>query len=351
MRSARLFLALDGDAVALPDTGTIAVIGPRAGDDLSALPRDRLRVVQGFRPDHDWFAAQGLDVTVTLTGPVAAAVVCLPRARAGGQALIAAAHSAVRPGGPILIDGLKTDGIDAMIRACRARAPLILDPLAKAHGKIFAVAADPAAFADWAAAPGRTAGGFLTAPGVFSADGVDPGSALLAETLPAQLPGIVVDSGAGWGYLSAAVLSRDGVREVHLIEADHAALDCARANIADVRARFHWADATTFRPPVRADWAVCNPPFHTTRAADPGLGQAFIRSAAAMLGPAGVLYLVANRHLPYERVLASAFAEVATAAETKAFKVFRAVRPLGNREAERVVGPRRGARSASRIGR
>ena len=67
-------------------------------------------------------------------------------------------------------------------------------------------------------------------PGVFSADGIDPASALLLATLPAKLGPRVADLGAGWGYLSAGLLKDERITSLHLIEADHTALACARVN-------------------------------------------------------------------------------------------------------------------------
>ena len=55
------------------------------------------------------------------------------------------------------------------------------------------------------------------------------------------------------------------------------------------------------------DAVVMNPPFHEGRKADPELGQAFIEAAAGMLGAKGKLYMVANRHLPYEETLERLF--------------------------------------------
>jgi 16S rRNA (guanine1207-N2)-methyltransferase len=333
MSISRLSLALDG--ASLPDAGRIAVFRARAGDDLSALPKDRVEVIQGFRPDHDALVARGFDCVPVAGGPYVAAVVVLPRARAEARALVAEAATQVVPGGPIWVDGQKTDGIDTMLRDLRGRVP-VSDPMAKAHGKIFRFDADGgAAFADWVARPGIPVAGFETLPGVFSADGVDPGSAALVAALPAVLPARVADLGAGWGWLAAQALRRAGVEELHLIEAEHAALDCARRNIADPRARFHWADAATFRPEAKFQAVLSNPPFHQGRAADPGLGAAFIRAAAAMLTPSGVFWMVANRHLPYEKVLGEHFREVAEVAGDTRFKVFRAASPMSNRSGGR----------------
>ena len=315
-------MALESGALTLPPAGWVAVYRPRVGDDLSDLPAGRVVVLTGFRPDHDHFAQR---FAVEPAPPYAAAIVCLPRAKAEARALIAQAAAEVVPGGVIALDGQKTDGVDAVLKDLRGRVTLS-DSLSKAHGKIATFPAGPG-LEDWAARPTIVAGGFQTLPGVFSADGPDRGSVLLAQALPARLGPKVADLGAGWGYLARAVLAREGVKRLEVIEADAAALACARVNLTDDRARFHWADATTFRPENLVETVVCNPPFHTGRDADPGLGAAFIRAARRMLAPDGVLWLVANRHLPYDAVLAEAFLEVEEMGGDGAFRVIRARKP------------------------
>ncbi|MFC7705816.1 class I SAM-dependent methyltransferase [Plastorhodobacter daqingensis] len=327
MLSLRLPLALEGGAFVLPADGRIAVLGPAAGTDLGCLPQERVHVIQGFRPDRDFFADRGLETGVAPEGDYCAAIICLPRSRSAALAMLALATAHLPLGAPIVVDGQKTDGVDSMLRLLRTRTDTG-PALSKAHGKLF-VFASPGAdvLADWAAAPIHLASGFQTWPGVFSADGVDPASALLAAALPDRLPATVVDLGAGWGYLSAAILARQRVEQLHLVEADHAALSCAKVNITDPRAQFHWADATTFTLPVPVEAVVMNPPFHSGRAADPALGQAFIAAAARLLRPQGVLWLVANRHLPYEDVLRQRFREVEAVGGTPAFKLLRASKP------------------------
>ena len=72
---------------------------------------------------------------------------------------------------------------------------------------------------------------------------------------------------------------------------------------------------------------VSNPPFHAHgREGRPDIGRAFIGAAAAALKPGGALWLVANRHLPYEDVLDARFGEVSEVASSGAFKVIHAVR-------------------------
>ena len=321
MRSARLSLALETGALELPARGSIAVYRPRVGDDLSALPRDRVVVLTGFKPDHDHFAASH---SVTPSAPYAAAIVCLPRSREAARALIAQAAAEVAPGGWIAVDGQKTDGIDTALKDLRGRVDLS-ESLSKAHGKLasFQAGAD---LSDWRGTPHQVEG-FQTLPGIFSADGPDPGSILLAATLPAKLGGKIADLGAGWGFLAAEILKRPGVKKLDLVEAEADALDCARVNVADPRARFHWADATSWRPETLLDAVVMNPPFHTGRAADPALGAAFIRAARRMLAPDGSLWLVANRHLPYDAVLSDCFLEVRDVAGGSGFRVIQAIKP------------------------
>lgn len=335
MSHPRLSLALDAPD-ALPPEGRVALFRPTAETDLSDLPRARLHAVQGFRPDFEALTARGIAVSPAAEGPYAAAVVFLPRAKAEALALIAAANAAVVPGGPIWVDGLKTDGVDSVLRDLRGHLP-VDPPLAKAHGKIFHFAATPSALAAWAAQPSQPAPGFTTLPGVFSADGVDRGSALLAACLPETLPARMVDLGAGWGWLAAQVLARKGVESLDLVEAEHAALECSKMNISDPRARFHWADATQMKFENRPLGVVMNPPFHTSRAADPGLGAAFIRAAAGMLSLSGTLWMVANRHLPYDEVLRACFHEVhelvPPTGRDGAFRIIRAERPIAHANA------------------
>lgn len=324
--SARLILALNAGGLVLPETGMIAVFHPRDAADLSGLPMDRLIVIQPFRPDHDALADAGYDCrTDGDTLPAcAASLVFLPRAKALARALVAKA--ATTSGGMVIVDGAKTDGIDSILRDVKKRTD-VSGPLSKAHGKLFWFDAKAADWSDWSARPAQIAEGFQTVPGVFSADAIDPASALLAAHLPVHLGDVVADLGAGWGYLSAQVLARADVRAVHLVEADQTALDCATRNITDPRAVFHWADATAWQPPEPVDCVVMNPPFHTDRRADPELGRAFIRAAARMLTRSGQLWMVANRHLPYEALLGELFAKVDETGGNTRFKILHATRP------------------------
>lgn len=327
MTVSRLTAALDAGLVSLPDAGEIAVFRPTDVQALSELPRERTVVVTGNATMDAAARAEGFRTARQAPAEAAFALVVLPREKELARATIAEAARAVAGRGVLAVDGQKTGGIQSIHTAMRREAP-IEGTLAKAHGRLFWLRPAPGAFASWAAGPPReVAGGFVTAPGLFSADGPDPGSVQLAEALPPAMGPRVADLGAGWGFLAAAVLAREGVREVHLVEVEADALDCARRNISDPRARFHWADATAFAAAEPFDAVVANPPFHTARGADVGLGRAFIEAAAALLAPRGALWMVANRHLPYEQTLETFFESHSEIGGASGFKLLHAERP------------------------
>ncbi|WP_375175777.1 class I SAM-dependent methyltransferase [Pseudooceanicola sp.] len=317
----RLDLALAPGGLTLPE-GRIAVFGPREGQSLDPLPRDRVEIIATFFPDHQYFEQLGYTCRLAPEGPYAAALVILPRAKALARSWIARARAVTS--GPVIVDGNKEDGVESLLKDCRKRTP-VQGPINKAHGKLFWM--EGGEFTDWEARATQGPDGHVTAPGVFSADGIDPASALLAATLPATLGAHVIDLGAGWGYLSSQIAQKPGLTRMDLVEAEHTALDCARQNVTAPCARFHWQDATRWMPDTKADAVVMNPPFHTGRKAQPDLGRAFIRTAAACLKPQGVLWMVANRHLPYEAQIEACFADHTEVAGTGAFKVLRASAP------------------------
>jgi len=175
-------------------------------------------------------------------------------------------------------------------------------------------------------APRQLPSGLWSQPGVFSWDRLDPGSELLLRNLP-PLSGSGADFGCGIGWLSRQVLASPGVTSLTLIDLDRRAIDCARRNIQDERARFVWDDARKAAHELAdLDFVVMNPPFHDGGQEDRALGQAFIRAAASAVRPGGALWLTANRHLPYEQVLSETFKQVRPVAEGAGYKIYEARR-------------------------
>lgn len=324
----RWTLAVEAGELALP-VGPVLVMRARGDADLSAL--GRVHCVQGFAPDHDRLAARGIAVTAEVPeGAVFdAALVQIVKGKAATLGSIAEALVALRPGGLLMVDGQKEEGIEAILKVLKGVFE-IGGSLAKAHGKLVWLTRPdtlPEAVIDWMPEPVETEEGYLTVPGGFSADGPDRGSEILVALLP-DLRGRVADLGAGWGYVAGEVLAEQaGIQTLDLIEADHAMLQAAMANIDDPRARFHWADVTRFAPEAPYDAILANPPFHVGRRADPSLGRAFIAAAARMLDAKGRFFMVANRHLPYEDALKAAFGTGRLLGELEGYKIYEAAKP------------------------
>ena len=320
MAQSRLSTAIEDGLLPLPD-GTIALMRPSAIYDVSPLPRDAVQIVHSFYPDVAAWQGAGFPTTQALT-KVSVAIIVVPRSKALARAMVAEAclHADF-----IVVDGQKTDGVDSLFKSCRKELGN-LPSITKGHGRIFWFAATDV-FASWAIPePAKGPHGYFTTAGVFSDGAIDAGSALLADALPPKLPARMADFGAGWGYLAEPILARAGVKSLDLIEAEALSLTCARLNVTDPRATFQWADATALGG-ASFDGIVMNPPFHTGRATDPSLGRTFIQAAARSLASHGKLWMVANRHLPYEDTLTECFRNVETIGGNGVFKLFHANRP------------------------
>ncbi|WP_330946630.1 methyltransferase [Thermomonas sp. LB-4] len=302
---------------------------------------------QPFKPEAERLQRLGVDLLDEDALPAAAfplVLVLPPRQREEARALLARACAAVAPGGMVVAAVANDEGAKSRETDLKQLAG-VLTTASKYHCRVFwttaAATADAALQAQWAQADApRTqssaevpGGSFRTRPGVFAWDRVDAASAMLAAALPADLSGRIADFGAGWGYLSQELLARcPKVASLDLFEADARALALAEANLAapaqarGVPVRCHWHDVAA-GVEGRFDAIVCNPPFHALgRGERPDLGRAFIAAAARALRPGGQLWLVANRHLPYEEALGAGFGQVDAVAQQGGFKIVRAVK-------------------------
>ncbi|HEY8003462.1 MAG TPA: methyltransferase [Phenylobacterium sp.] len=272
--------------------------------------------------------------------PGSADIAALPDAAAGSALILAPpgtlerdfvlAHAlrALKPGAPLSVFAPKDKGGSRLRKALEGFGCEVGETARRHHR--FCSTVRPAALRglDDAIAAGAPrivpALGLWSQPGVFSWDRTDPGSLRLLDLLP-ELAGRGADLGCGVGLLAQAVLGSPKVAGLTCLDIDRRAVECARHNLDDPRASVVWEDA---RRPVEGladlDFVVMNPPFHDGGAEDRALGVAFVEAAARMLAKRGVCWIVANRHLPYEAALASAFATVAVRGEGGGYKVFEA---------------------------
>jgi 16S rRNA (guanine1207-N2)-methyltransferase len=292
---------------------------------------------QTFKPDADALQRAGIGlVEAELSQRYPMVMVLTPRQREEARAMLARAVALTEPNGRVLASAANAEGARSH-EADLARLVGPVTSLSKHKCRVFWSAplqnVDTELVARWQgldAAQPIAEGRFLSRPGLFSWDRIDPGSALLAQHLPDDLRGHAADLGAGFGYLAAELLARcAGIVAVDLFEAEMRALELARRNLANCRAHvelgFHWHDVTSGLP-RRYDVILSNPPFHAGTHARLDLGRSFIKVAAQALRPAGRLWLVANRHLAYEQALLSEFARVRTVVQAHGFKIIEAIK-------------------------
>ncbi len=170
-----------------------------------------------------------------------------------------------------------------------------------------------------------------TLPGVFASGHVDAGSRLLLQTLIAannRLPrsGALLDYGCGCGVLAAVAHRLLPNLKVTAVDTDAWALAAARKTLAD-------AEAVSILPSASArdiggsyELIISNPPFHRQFQHTTAITASFLQQLPQLLSRHGQCWLVANRFLPYERMLADTRMAFKQVAATPEFKVMRIAR-------------------------
>ncbi|MGB4859698.1 MAG: class I SAM-dependent methyltransferase [Dokdonella sp.] len=338
-----LFSAFDLGELSFPDDGDVLFLRARPG---AWMHRDGVRdwtCVQTFKPHADALLRHVATVEQEIPGERRFALVLVlpPRQRDESRALLAKALDCVRDGGAVVVSIANNEGA----RSGQDDMERLVGPvtvMSKHKCRVFWTTRKWQIHrelqAQWEALDviQPNDDGWWSRPGLFAWNRVDPASALLASNLPETLRGKVADLGAGFGYLSAQALQRNAaITHLDLYEAEARALEPARENLRriadahdrhDVSINVIWHDVSQGLP-NRYDAIISNPPFHQGRADLPGLGQRFIKVAADALEDDGELWIVANRHLPYETTLNARFACVESIAQESGYKVLRATEP------------------------
>ncbi|MBK6574990.1 MAG: methyltransferase [Sandaracinaceae bacterium] len=353
--STRLLLArgLSGRALVVdpPDAESVGVMRAelgRGGDGngLRALTFDVRQVA--FAELHGSPAARDH------AGAFDVALVYLPKGKARQRWVLDLAAQALRSEGELRVAGGKREGIRSIRDAVAERFATVLEITSGGHAQCI-VARGPRVLADGGAGLERYASEAVLAvpgepltcmwyPGVYGADKLDEGSALLLGVLAAwveagELERVerVLDVGCGSGVLGAFVARAAAARgllgagrslRVDLVDVDALALEAARATLR--RAGLEMAEVSVFGSDVyshvsgRYDWIISNPPFHEGVRTSYDAPERLIREAPKHLRPGGRLVLVANAFLPYRDALDQTFGGHAVLAETGRFRVYEA---------------------------
>lgn len=312
-----LFYPLAEGMLAAP-TGKSLFLRARRHEALSMFAR--IDCVQDFYP-----FAQELSCVETIEGPYQAVMVLASKDKTETQYDLARALDILAPGGWLLSCAANDAG---GARLQNWFQEMGLGPQSHSKNKCRAVWAikDENAVTpfEWMMRGERQKidlgeGVYWTQAGLFGWNKIDSGSALLAAHLPEGLAGTAADFGCGYGYLTCKLMQKNPSLSITAIDADRRAVKCATLNCQG--AEGVWTDLTQNWGDGLFDHIVMNPPFHMGKFTDSDIGAGFIRTAANALNKGGRLYMVANRHLPYESVLSALFSSVKTIADKNGFKV------------------------------
>ena len=315
----------------------IAVVNANADPLLKSIRKhcSELTVLQHFKPEHDKLLRLGLNCSQTLEGEFE--LILLPPAKNKQQTLgwMAEAMNHLVDGGKLIMACANNHGAKSYESALKTLAGGV-GSLSKSKCRVFSarksVSLNHELAAQWIndAKPITVEShGLISQPGLFSWDRPDIGSTLLLKHLPESFTGAGMDLCCGYGYLSTHILEKSpDIESLYLIEADRLALNCAEANTKQwaEKCQPHWLDAAADPLPLKLDWIVCNPPFHTGQSQDIELGQTIVANGCKSLKRGGKLYMVANRKLPYEAVLDRMLMRHKIIVQEQGFKIIEATK-------------------------
>jgi 16S rRNA (guanine1207-N2)-methyltransferase len=170
------------------------------------------------------------------------------------------------------------------------------------------------------------------AGGVFSAERLDPGTAVLLRKAPLPPPGTagpLLDLGCGYGPIACVLATSAPDATVYAVDVNPRALELTRRNAATVGA----ADRVRALPPdavpadVRFEQIWSNPPVRVGKAE---LHELLLRWLAR-LAPDGVAWLVMGRHLGGDSVQRWLIEQGWVADRHASQKGYRILRVVGNR--------------------
>lgn len=278
-------------------------------------------------------------------------ILFLPKGKARLQAQLHWLAAACRPGTQIVLIGAIKSGIksagrllspycDPVQKLDAARHCQAIAGTLRPDSEVTAAAGISTMMQSWSLAAADLVAGdavhdlpetmsIATLPGVFASGRLDAGSELLLQTLvtaQASLPrsGALLDYACGSGVLAAVVHQLLPKLSVTAVDVDAWALAACRCTLADVPDIDIRPSATAGDVPGRYELIISNPPFHRQFQQTTSITAGFLQQLPQLLSRHGQCWLVANRFLPYERMLAASrlnHAEVAANAEYKLLRI------------------------------
>jgi 16S rRNA (guanine1207-N2)-methyltransferase len=266
-------------------------------------------------------------------GPFDVALLRLPKAKDEQEMASHACLSVLAPGGRLIIYGGNEEGIRSAASLIEQLCDGVETLATRGHGRVIAAhrPADPsrlrASLAAWRSTTSYAIGSsrreWVSYPGIFAADRIDEGTALLIDALPPLRAGTrVLDYACGSGVIGASAAALAPGILLDMLDNDSVALEAACENVPGARLLLGTTPADAGS--TRYDAILSNPPLHKGLVEDRAQLEQLITEAPAHLKPGGILQIVVQRRVPLDRLLAERFGVVTIAAENGRYRVWRA---------------------------
>lgn len=258
-------------------------------------------------------------------------VAYLQKGKDANELLLATAASVVASGGRVFLVGENSAGIKPYAARLEERVGPIEFSDAARHCVLYQARATEARsdiqLDEWEkqfrVAVGTGVIDVVSLPGVFSHGRLDEGTAFLLPHLTSNVQGTALDFGCGSGILGAAIASLNPGCAVTLVDSNALALRSSERtfNVNGLTARdIRPVDGIDSLGTETFDLIVSNPPFHQGIGTDYTVVARFLQSCEQRLTDDGTLLMVANRFLPYERMVPKSL-RMSNVAENAKFKV------------------------------
>jgi 16S rRNA (guanine1207-N2)-methyltransferase len=272
------------------------------------------------------------------------AIIQMPKGRMLARRWLFQAYQSLKDSGRLYISGSNKSGVQSFIKDA-------LDIFSngqilgyKKGNRVSQHIKQPGNFTppDWLYAPGIITGSWVefsvpfldqnyqisSLPGVFSFDHLDAGTKMLLDGIKIEPGSKVLDVGCGYGMIGLFAATH-GAAWVDFIDSDLLAVASCKQTLSNNRITNAAVYTGDLLDPVvsnKYDLILSNPPFHAGQAVNYQIAEALIKQSYLVLNPSGCLTIVANRFIPYDRLINEIFANVSYLAETGRFYVLTGIR-------------------------
>jgi 16S rRNA (guanine1207-N2)-methyltransferase len=281
-----------------------------------------------------------IDLSPLLMGDPDLVLLNIYKGRSLNRRILLLVWQALKPGGRLLISGANDQGIQSVLEDA-SQLFQNLSVLAYKKGNrvahLIKNVSQQKALPDWTDEPGIAPGTWQTfhldlfghsfplvsLPGIFSSSSLDNGTRLLISTLE-DLPGKkVLDVGCGYGIVGLYA-AKCGAMMVDMVDNNLLAVAASRENITRnyfTNCQAYGSDLLSAVKGKSYDFILSNPPFHAGIQVDYQAAHTLISSAVSALEVGGRLQIVANRFIPYDRLMLEVFGNATILAQNPTYRI------------------------------